>query len=141
MSVKTYSADEVTVLIGSHIASAFADGTFVQIEENGDGVTSVSGADGEVARSMSTDRRKKVTITLLQTSDTNDVLSGLYNADRISKNVTFPLTIKDLRGRTMFAASTAWVTKSANVEFGKAVGSREWTLETSDGIYFVGGNE
>ena len=141
MSVKTYSADQVTVLVGVHIASGFADGTFVQIEENGDGVTSVAGADGEVARSMSTDPRKKVTLTLLQTSDTNDVLSTLYEADKISKNGTFPVTIKDLRGTTRFAASTAWVVKKANVSFGKEVESREWTIETADGAFFVGGNQ
>lgn len=141
MSVKTYSADQVTVLIGSHIVSGFADGTFIQIEENGNGVTSVAGADGEVARSMSTDPRKKITLTLLQTSDSNDVLSAAYNLDRTTKNATIPITVKDLRGRTMFAASTAWVMKQANVEFGKEVGSREWTLETADGAFFVGGNE
>lgn len=141
MGVKTYSADQVTVLIGAHIASGFADGAFVQIEENGDGVTSVAGADGEVARSMSTDPRKKITITLLQTSDTNDVLSTLYTSDKISKNRTFPITVKDLRGSTMFASSTAWVTKFANVSFGKEIESREWTIETADGLFFVGGNQ
>lgn len=141
MGVKTYSADQVTVLIGAHIASGFADGTFVQIEENGDGVTSVAGADGEVARSMSTDPRKKVTVTLLQTSGTNDVLSTLYEADKISKNGTFPITIKDLRGTTMFGASTAWVVKKSNVSFGKQVESREWTIEAADGAFFVGGNQ
>lgn len=141
MSVKTYSADQVTVLIGVHIASGFADGTFIQIEENGDGVTSVAGADGEVARAMSTDPRKKLTLTLLQTSDTNDVLSGLYAADKVSKNATFPVTVKDLRGNTMFAASTAWITKTANTSFGKEVDNREWTIETADGSYTVGGNQ
>lgn len=141
MEVKTYSADQVTILVGPHIVTALADGTFIQIEENGDGVTSVAGADGEVARSMSTDPRKKVTLTVLQTSDSNDYLSNLYHLDKTTKNATVPITIKDLRGTTMFAASTAWITKMANVEFGKDVGSREWTFETADGKLFVGGNE
>lgn len=94
-----------------------------------------------MARSMSTDPRKKVTVTLLQTSGTNDVLSTLYEADKISKNGTFPITIKDLRGTTMFGASTAWVVKKANVSFGKQVESREWTIEAADGAFFVGGNQ
>ncbi|VEB26155.1 Uncharacterised protein [Actinobacillus lignieresii] len=38
----------------------------------------------------------------------------------------------------MFSASTAWVVKNANVSFGKEVDSREWTIETADGTYFVG---
>ncbi|MCR1838607.1 DUF3277 family protein [Pasteurella caecimuris] len=140
-ALSTYAPDKVTVLIGAHIASGFADGTFIDIEEVSDGVQSVAGADGEVARAMSADPRKKITFTVLQTSDTNDVLSGLYKADQISKNATFSIAVKDLRGNTTFAASTAWIVKSAKIEFGKEVGSREWTIETANGVMFVGGND
>lgn len=141
MALATYAPDKVSIVVGVAIAKGFADGTFINIEEISDGVASVAGADGEVARAMSADPRKKITLTLLQTSETNDVLSALYAADKISKNATFPFAMADLRGRTMFAASQAWVVKSANVELGKEVGAREWTLETADGVMFVGGNE
>ncbi|EOX4865096.1 TPA: phage protein [Haemophilus influenzae] len=141
MALATYAPDEVSIVIGAVIVSGFADGTFIDIEEMSDGVSSVAGADGEVARATSADPRKKVTLTLLQTSDTNDVLSELYAADKVSKNATFPIAVKDLRGRSLFAASMAWVVKSAKLELGKEVGSREWTLETADGKLFVGGND
>ena len=137
----TYSADKVTVVIGPHIVTGYADGTFINIEEMTDGVASVAGADGEVARAMSTDPRKTVTLTVLQTSSTNDVLTGLYAADQISKNATFPVAIKDLRGNSLFASSTAWIKKLSNIELGKEVGAREGTIETADGVMFVGGNQ
>lgn len=139
-NVATYQPDKVTVLIGPAIISGFADGTFIDIEETGDGITSVAGADGEVARAKSTDPRKTVTLTLLQTSSSNDVLSALYTADRISGNATFSIAVTDLKGRTLFAASSAWIKKMAKIEFGKEVGSREWSIETADGEMFVGGN-
>lgn len=140
MAVKTYSPDKVNVVIGTHIVTGYADGTFIDIEEQSDGVNSVAGADGEVARAMSTDPRKTVTLTVLQTSDTNDVLTALYTADKISKNGTFPVMVQDLRGRTLFAASTAWIKKQAKISFSKDVEGREWTIETADGAMVVGGN-
>ncbi|MFZ7141562.1 phage structural protein [Avibacterium avium] len=140
-ALATYAPDEVSIVIGATIATGFADGTFIDIEEISDGVSSVAGADGEVARTTSADPRKKVTLTLLQTSSTNDVLSALYAADKVSKNATFPIAVKDLRGRSLFAASTAWITKSAKLELGKEIGSREWVIETADGALTVGGND
>ena len=124
----TYSADKVTVVIGPHIVTGYADGTFINIEEMSDGAVSVAGADGEVARAMSTDPRKTVTLTVLQTSSTNE-------------NATFPVAIKDLRGNSLFASSTAWIKKLSNIELGKEVGAREWIIETADGVMFVGGNQ
>lgn len=137
----TYDPSRVTVTVGAAVLSGFAEDTFISIEEIGDGVTSVSGADGEVARAMSSDRRCRVTITLQQTSAGNDILSALLQADRISGgDGIFPITVADLRGRTVFNASEAWVTKLPNAEFGVTVGSREWVIETGKGNYFVGGN-
>ena len=104
-------------------------------------MSSTAGADGEVARAMGTDPRKSVKITLLQTSDSNDVLAAAYAADKISKNATFAIAVKDLRGRSLFAASQAWVKKSAKLGFGKDIEGREWEIETADGELFVGGND
>jgi hypothetical protein len=50
------------------------------------------------------------------------------------------LTIKDLRGDTMFAAGSAWIVKKANTEFSQEVGTREWTFETAAAEYIAGGN-
>ena len=93
----TYDPSRVTVTVGAAVLSGFAEDTFISIEEIGDGVTSVSGADGEVARAMSSDRRCRVTITLQQTSTGNDILSALLQADRISGgDGIFPITVADL---------------------------------------------
>lgn len=46
MALATYAPDEVSIVIGAVIVSGFADGTFIDIEEMSDGVSSVAGADG-----------------------------------------------------------------------------------------------
>jgi hypothetical protein len=140
--MRTYAASEVKTTFGSHSVTGTNDGDFVNIEPLTDGVTSQAGADGEVARSMSADRRCRVTITVQQTSSSNDFFSAAYLADQTSGGrAPLPLTIRDLRGNTVFAAAKAWVTKLANAGFGKTAGSREWVLETDRADYFVGGNE
>ena len=62
MALKTYSPDDVKIIFGAFpIASGLADGTFINVDPMGDGTTSQAGADGEVARAMSLDRRYQVT--------------------------------------------------------------------------------
>jgi hypothetical protein len=138
-SLKTYSADKVLITLGAFPVTGAADGTFVSIEAMTDGVTSESGAYGDTARSMSLDRRHTITVTLQQTSDTNTVLSGLYQADRVSSgNGTFPVSVVDLRGQTLFAGQ-GWVRKPATAAFSKTIETREWEIEAV-GDLVVGGN-
>lgn len=127
--IGTYSPDRVKVIVGGAAISGYADGTFISIEPMTDGVTSVAGADGEVARAMSLDPRHTITVTLLQTSRSNTVLSALADADRVSGGGrTVPISITDLRGDMLFAG-TGWVVKKANATYSKTIESREWQLE------------
>lgn len=127
--IKTYSPDRIKLIIGAAVMSGAADGTFVTVEEMSDGVTSEAGAYGEVARAMSLDTRHTVTVTLQQTSKFNDVLSGIYQFDRVSGgNGAVPITLTDLRGTTLFVG-TCWVRKMANATFAKGLEAKEWPIE------------
>jgi len=66
--VSTYNPSRVMVIMHGFPLSGFADGTFVNITMPSDGITSVAGADGEIARAINSDRRCTVTVTLQQTS-------------------------------------------------------------------------
>jgi len=141
MGVKTYDSSQVIITFGPHIITGDAEDTFISVEEMGDGISSVVGANGEKARSMSQNRSLQVTLTLLQTSKSNDVLSAAAEFDRASHGQgALPMAITDLTGRTLIADASSWVVKKPNSEFGATVGTREWTLETSNAaIYHVGG--
>ena len=74
--VSTYSPKQVTVALGNHIVSGYAEDSFVSIEPSGDGITKKVGCDGEIVRSVSPDDTFTVKLTVLQTSDTNSYLQN-----------------------------------------------------------------
>lgn len=142
MALSTFDPKKLSVIVAGARVTGFADGTFVEIEEMSDGVTSQAGADGEVMRVMSTDPRHRITITLQQGSKANQVLSALRDADRVSSGGgAFPVYIQDLTGTTLFTASQAWIVKKPNASFSKQVESRAWVIETADAINNLGGND
>lgn len=137
--VTTYDPKQVKIVVGAHTITGVADGTFITIEPTGDGVTSTSGAYGDVARSLNHDPRHTIAITLQQTSRSNAVLSSLRDADHLSGgNGAFPILVTDLRGGTLFAG-TAWVVKKAPATFASAAENKEWPLEAV-GAFTHGGN-
>lgn len=138
-SLKTYSPDKILIVIGAFTLTGVADGTFVAIEAMTDGVASEAGAYGDIARAMSLDTRHTITVTLQQTSDSNTLLSGLYQADRVSGgDGVVPVAVTDLRGQTVFAGM-GWVRKQATSTFSKGLEAKEWVIEAT-GDYIAGGN-
>lgn len=134
-ALKIYDSNAVTIqAMGILIDSGLADGTFVKVSPTSGAYTSVAGADGQVTRSKTNDKRATVEITLMQTSDANTALSTLYNIDQLSDNGAGvgPLLIKDRSGVALHTASKCWIMKSPDREYGKEATTRVWTLECAD---------
>lgn len=138
--LKTYDPKQVAVIVGGKIMQGFADGTFVKLERNEQAFNLKVGVDGEGTRAKSNNRSGKITITLMQSSDSNDELSGFAAADELSNTGAVPVLVKDASGRTLASAVTAWVQKYADAEFAKEAMTRPWTLETDELVIFEGGN-
>ena len=132
--IKTYNPKEVTIALGSHIVTGYAEDSFVGIEGAGDGVTKKVGCDGEIARSISPDDTYVVKISLLQTSETNSFLQNRFAQDIKSGDGMFPILIKDLKGGMVFSSDAAWPVKSAARSYGKETGNREWEHHTGTAI-------
>ncbi len=132
--VKTYSPDQVLIALGAHSVTGYADDSFISIESSSDGVTKKTGCDGEIVRSISPDHSFKITLTLLQTSDTNAWLQEQYNRDQKTGDGIFPVLIKDLKGGLLFSADEAWAVKPANRGFGKEASNREWQIDTGAAV-------
>lgn len=140
MTVETYSPKRVEVIFGGVPMRGFSDGTFVSVERTSEAFTTNVGADGEVSRTHSADKTGKITITLQQTSDSNDYLSALVIGDEVSLLGQLPILVKDTNGRTIVESPCAWIDKVANSEFGNELSDREWVISCSELIAFVGGN-
>ena len=140
--LKVYDPSEVVVSYGVSLIEGFADGTFVVCARDEDSYSLQVGTDGEATRSKSNNRSGTMTITLMQGSLSNDVLSALHIADENSTGGAsiLPFLVKDLNGRTLTSAQTAWIQKPADDEFGREAGPREWVLRTNNLDKFTGGN-
>lgn len=131
--IKTYNPKEVTIALGNHIVTGYAEDSFVTIDPNGDGVTKKVGCDGEIARSISPDDTFIVKISVLQTSETNSYLQQRLDLDRQTGDGMFPILVKDLKGGMVFSSEAAWPKGPASRGYGKEAGNREWELHTGSG--------
>lgn len=138
--VRQYDPSLVIVTVDGQDISGFADGTFVLTSRNNDLFTLTVGADGEATRAKSNDLSGRITVTLQQTSISNDILSALADADELSNQGSFPIQVKDASGTTLASAETAWITKKPDSSFGKETENREWVIEAACLEYFIGGN-
>lgn len=139
MALKTYDPKLVILTVGGVPISGFADGTFISAMRSNDSFTKVSGADGIVTRAKSNDKSGEITITLQQSSPSNDVLNGFAQLDERANAGIVPVTIKELNGTTLLFGAEAWVRKPADTEYGKEVSNREWTIDVAELEYNIGG--
>lgn len=140
MAVKTYDPKQVQCIIGGAIIAGFADGEFINAERDEDTFTKVAGADGEVSRAKSNNKMSTLTLTLLQTSASNDILSAFALADELSNSGVIPVFIKDSLGNTTLFAAEGWVKKMPAETFDKELGNREWVIDLANADFFIGGN-
>lgn len=140
MAVTTYDAKKVAVIVGGIPMSGLADGTFVSIERDEDSFTKVVGADGQTSRAKSNNRGGSMSLTLMQSSPSNDVLTAFMLADETANAGVVPIAVVDFSGRTKFASAFGWIKKPPVAEFGKELSEREWVFDLSDVDIFIGGN-
>jgi len=135
----TYDPKQVAVIVGGVPLQGFADGDMVSIEFSEDSWEHLAGADGEEMRVRKNDSRAEMTVTLLQSSESNTWLASLQLADEASNSAAFPVLFKDNNGKTLLASESAWIKKTPTITRGKGPQSVEWVLALSQARGFVGG--
>lgn len=140
MSVKTFDPKQVQVIIGGNIITGYADGEFINLERDENTFSKVVGADGEVSRAKSNNKAGTLTLTLLQTSASNDILSGIMIADELSNSGIVPVFIKDSLGTSNLFAGEGWVQKPPAFTGDKEITNREWVIDLAQVEVFIGGN-
>lgn len=133
--VRTYNPKKVTVALGRHIASGFAEDSFISVEYSGDGTSHVVGCDGEVVRSIDPSDVHTMKLSVQQTSATNAFLQQMFDKDKKDGTGTFSINIKDILGGEQFTADTAWVSKPPAFARGKAQSNREWEIVAANGEF------
>lgn len=140
MTVKTYDPKQVQISIGGNIISGFADGEFINVERDENMFTKVSGADGEVSRAKSNNKMGTMTLTLMGTSASNDILSAFAIADELTNSGVVPIFIKDSLGTSILFAAEGWVRKMPAYTASKEITDRAWVFDLAAVETFIGGN-
>lgn len=144
--VATLSPIDVTVVISqsgfTHVVSGYAEDSNIMVERGSDNYDKYVGVDNKTSRIYKSDKSGMITLTLAQTSVSNDVLDQLQRNDSNARNSSqlFSVIVRDGSGRSVYHAQEAWVSKTPNSQFGSGMNTREWVLQAADMTSFIGGN-
>jgi hypothetical protein len=128
--VGTYDPKKVIITLGGVPISGYADGTFVQVDPNGETWIRKVGADGEVSRSLSNDNTHTIQITLGQMSLSNPYLRTVMNADKLTGLGMLPLSFTDLNTAETHFWPQAWVSTTPSLGRAKETTDTQWTIYT-----------
>jgi len=141
MAVKTYDPAFVSMFYGEIEIKGFSQDSAITVTPVEKWSLQV-GVDGEGTRSKTSDRSATITVSLMQSSATNPLLSAASALDDNTPGGTGgkPLLIKDNSGDSVFSAETAWIEKDPDAEYNREATAREWTFRTDRMIPYYGSN-
>lgn len=145
-NIGNYSPEDVVMIISNnnftHTISGTVDGTFISFERTVPRSTLAVGSDLHAARVLRRNKSGTVTVTLMQSSESNDILSELARLDEEAHNNDwlFAVTIKDMLGRSVFYAPQAFIGNDPMTEYGVELSNREWTIQVINVQRHNGGN-
>ena len=127
--VKAWNPDELLVDVFGSIIEGFAEGSLLTIKDESPRIMSVVGTTGEIAVSRTADKRTNVTLRLLQTSNSNDVLAAQDALADFTPGLAGwgPINIRDLNGRSLYEGK-AIIAERPEAGFNRTAESREWKL-------------
>ena len=144
----SYAPSEVVVVISqestgfTHQVVGFAEDSFIQLARDAESWTHSTGADGYTTRTHNINSSGKVTLELMQSSPSNDVLSAIWNRDRVFKNNSglFSITIKDGSGRSIARSDQAYISVFPDQTYGSSVNNNSWIISAANLERYIGGN-
>lgn len=139
MPTRTYDPALVNVSFSGLPLNGLAPDTFLKVSRSEDSFMPTVGAGGEVARAQSRNRLGEVELTLMATSQANDLLSAIANADELSGLGVGTIFIKELNGSTICMSESAWIKKMPDIERGKEIATVTWVFTCANLQMFIGG--
>jgi hypothetical protein len=138
MKDKVYDPNSLSVVFGGVPMSGFAEDSMLTIERENPLYKVTTDIHGVMSRCKINKDMTKITITLTQSSYSNNVLSNFVEMDRLSNSGVFPVSIKEPTGTTLFACTHAFVLESPKVEFASEEKTREWVIQASGVTQYIG---
>lgn len=137
-TVNTYSPQNVILTISGYQLTGWQS---ISISRTVKGFTVVRGIRGKNTRVKNVDTSATINISLLQTSQGNDVLSYIHDLDLDEGTARIVLTLKDKSGRSVFSSNEAYLTGYPTATFSGQFEYRNWEIfAQTTSTYTVGGN-
>ena len=124
-----WDPSKVQVIVDGHVATGFAEDSMITGSRQEDKRSAHVGASGEVTFVKSANDLAEVTITLKDTSPTNEKLKQLYNSD---EEFDFSCEDQNFDGDVGVAGSRCVVQNLPDFEKGNDMAEREWVLLVAD---------
>lgn len=140
MTLATYMPDACTFLAFGIPLDGFVAGTFISVTKDINPFTTVKTPDGTVARLYNSDQTYTIALTLYSGSDSNDVLTKLWQLDEITQRGKFPVFIKDGSGSDLFFSTTSWIESIPPIVKSDNFEARTWVIRSSQAVINIGGN-
>lgn len=137
-SVKTYNPSDVICDIGGYQLTGW---DAIVISRGGPSFVTVKGIRGKHTRVANKDTSATITISLIQTSPSNDVLSRIHELDIQNGTGRMMIMLKDNSGRSVFSSNEAYIVGYPEATFSGDFEMRMWTIfcQTTQS-YTIGGN-
>lgn len=141
MGLKHWDPDQVDIIIGGAPMSGFADGSMIEMEEDGPRWVIVKGVDGTITRTKVLSKVMTWTLHLANTSRSNDVLSALHFVDMATSGGAGVVAgaVRDRNGSTLYTCPTQWIEGLPKDEMSDKATDRPWKVTCVDYIAFLGG--
>jgi hypothetical protein len=130
----------ITTIAAYPVVGGYAPGTYIKVSRRTESFRDDAGAQGDVVRTRSRDKRGDIELTLLRTAAANDYLTGLLLADENVGGSIVPITISDLNGTTRAFGAECWITKPPDMEEATDAIHRLWHFAVANLETFIGGN-
>lgn len=146
MSINTYSPSDVELYLDGYKVTGWVT---ISIKRNRDSYTFVSGIRGKNTRIRNYDKSATITLNVLQTSETHDILSEIHRQDIIDEdnetstadNARLIVTLRDSSGSSAFQSEDAFITGYPELKFSQDFEERTWVIQClTTNIFKVGGN-
>ena len=139
MANKVYDPNQLSVIFGVSPINGFAEDTMLSIDVEDPQYNLSTDIHGEATRFKVNKNQAKITITLTQSSLSNDLLSSYVELDRQSNGGVFLVMIKDTNGSTLFSSTASYIEQVPTVDFGNDSKNREWIIRATNVTKFIGG--
>lgn len=142
----TFAPNDVTIVLThessgmSHIVGGFAEDAIVTVDRNAETFTLYTGADDTNTRIYNANTSGTMTLSLQQTSASNDILMALYEQDRASRNGLFSISVRDNSGRSNYFAEEAYIGVVPSSAMANSMQTRDWVIHAPKMTSIIGGN-